>query len=169
MVIGLNLCPFATGVFRKGQVKFVVSEATDDEMLLADLVKEIDYLVNTSPETTDTTLLIHPHVMSNFEDYIDFLDIAEAVIEEAELEGIIQIASFHPDYQFFGTEKDDVTNYTNRSPYPILHLLREESLSKAIDSHPDPEGIPEKNIELMERLGLEKFKDLQKSGLIDES
>ncbi|MCB0842096.1 MAG: DUF1415 domain-containing protein [Bacteroidetes bacterium] len=169
MVIGLNLCPFATGVFRKGQVKFVVSEATDDEMLLADLVKEIDYLVNTSPETTDTTLLIHPHVMSNFEDYIDFLDIAEAVIEEAELEGIIQIASFHPDYQFFGTEKDDVTNYTNRSPYPILHLLREESLSKAIDSHPDPEGIPEKNIELMERLGLEKVKDLQKSGLIDES
>ena len=164
MVIGLNLCPFATGVFRKGQVKFVVSEATDDEMLLADLVKEIDYLVNTSPETTDTTLLIHPHVMSNFEDYIDFLDIAEA-----ELEGIIQIASFHPDYQFFGTEKDDVTNYTNRSPYPILHLLREESLSKAIDSHPDPEGIPEKNIELMERLGLEKVKDLQKSGLIDES
>ncbi|MCB0835472.1 MAG: DUF1415 domain-containing protein [Bacteroidetes bacterium] len=169
MVIGLNLCPFATGVFRKGQVKFVVSEATDDEMLLADLVKEIDYLVNTSPETTDTTLLIHPHVMSNFEDYIDFLDIAETVIEEAELEGIIQIASFHPDYQFFGTEKDDVTNYTNRSPYPILHLLREESLSKAIDSHPDPEGIPEKNIELMERLGLEKVKDLQKSGLIDES
>jgi uncharacterized protein len=159
-VIGLDLCPFARAVYVRNQVRFVVSEAETPEALLADLVRELRALSAADPEAVDTTLLIHPRVLEDFLDYNDFLDVAEAAVAELELEGEIQVASFHPQYQFAGTEPDDVENYTNRSPYPILHLLREESVERAMAAFPDASGIFEKNIETMRRLGHEGWRRL---------
>lgn len=159
-VIGLDLCPFARAVYIRDQVRFVVSEADMPEALLADLVSELRTLAETDPEAIDTTLLIHPNVLEDFLDYNDFLDVAEAAVAELGLEGEIQVASFHPEYQFAGTEPDDVENYTNRSPYPILHLLREESVERAVAAFPDTAGIFEKNIETLRRLGHEGWRRL---------
>lgn len=159
-VIGLNLCPFAKGAYIKNQIKFVISPAITIEELLNDLMFEMEHLANTDSDTTDTTLLIHPEVLADFFDYNDFLNTADIALSELNLDGVLQVASFHPDYQFAGTEKDDVTNYTNRSPYPILHLLREESVSKAIDSYPNVDEIPDKNIETLNKLGVGGFKKL---------
>jgi hypothetical protein len=159
-VIGLDLCPFARTVYMRDQVRFVVSEAETPEALLADLVRELRTLSETDPEAIDTTLLIHPRVLEDFLDYNDFLDVAEAAVAELGLEGEIQVASFHPQYQFADTEPDDVENYTNRSPYPILHLLREASVERAVDAFPDAAGIFEKNIETLRRLGHEGWRRL---------
>lgn len=159
-VIGLDLCPFARTVYVRDQVRFVVSEAETPEALLADLVRELRTLSETDPEAIDTTLLIHPWVLEDFLDYNDFLDVAEAAVAELGLEGEIQVASFHPRYQFADTEPDDVESYTNRSPYPILHLLREESVERAVAAFPDAAGIFEKNIETMRRLGHEGWRRL---------
>lgn len=159
-VIGLNLCPFAKAVHVKKQIRYQVSSAVTEEQLLRDLLSELQFLVKTQASEVDTTLLIHPQVLNDFLDYNEFLETAEAALVELQLEGVIQVASFHPRYQFAGTAADDITNYTNRSPYPALHLLREESITRAVDSFPDVESIPEKNIETMRALGLKGWKKL---------
>lgn len=153
-VIGLNLCPFASTVYVKGQIRYVVSDARTTDALLADLERELRALADADPESVETTLLIHPFVLADFLDYNDFLDVADAAVEALELAGVLQVASFHPDYQFAGTTADDVTNYTNRSPYPTLHLLREASVERAVAAFPEAGEIYEKNIETMRRLGL---------------
>ncbi len=152
-VIGLNLCPFAKAVHVKDQIRYVVSPARTEEALLADLARELQMLANADPEVCDTTLLIHPDVLTDFLDYNDFLDVADAAIDELGLDGVLQVASFHPDYQFADTEADDVGNYTNRSPYPTLHLLREDSVDRAVESFPEADRIYATNIETLQRLG----------------
>jgi uncharacterized protein len=152
-VIGLNLCPFAKSVQIKGQVRYVLSEATTPEALLLDLDRELAHLVAVDAETTDTTLIVHPGVLQDFLDFNDFLGAADALLAERELEGVLQIASFHPQFQFAGTAPDDISNYTNRSPCPTLHLLREASIDRAVEAFPEAEAIFERNVELMERLG----------------
>lgn len=152
-VIGLNLCPFAKGVHLKQQIRWVESRAQDTESLLADLVQELQLLAAADPEAIDTTLLLHPQVLQDFEDYNDFLDVVDAVLEELGLDGVLQVASFHPDYRFEGTAADDVENCSNRSPHPMLHLLREDSIARAVASVPDAATIYERNIATLRRLG----------------
>lgn len=159
-VIGLNLCPFAKSVHVKKQIRYVVSTATTPEELLTDLIAELEKLAETSPEKIDTTLLIHPYVLQDFLDYNDFLDVADEVLEERDLAGELQIASMHPHYQFADTQPDDIENYTNRSPYPTLHLLREASVDKAVAAFPEADLIFEKNIETMQKLGHEGWEKL---------
>lgn len=152
-VIGLNLCPFAKAVDAKDQIRYVVSQARTDEELLVDLGRELQILASADPEVCDTTLLIHPYALTDFLDYNDFLDVADAAIDEMGLGGVLQVASFHPDYQFAGTAVDDVGNCTNRSPYPTLHLLREDSVDRAVEAFPEADRIYATNIETLERLG----------------
>jgi len=152
-VIGLNLCPFAKSVYVKEQVRYVVSNATTPEALLEALMDELQLLSDTDPAQTDTTLLIHPFVLNDFLDYNEFLDVADAALEDMQLDGELQVASFHPDYQFADSDPNDIANYTNRAPYPILHLLREDSIERAVEAFPEASEIFEKNIETMERLG----------------
>jgi len=154
-VIGLNLCPFAKAVYVKQQVRFVLSDASTPEALLEELAEELVLLRDASPEQIDTTLIIHPDVLTDFLDYNDFLDNADAAIEALDLQGILQVASFHPQYQFEGVAPDDASNYTNRAPYPILHLLREDSVARAVDAFPDPDVIVERNIQTLDRIGVE--------------
>lgn len=153
-VIGLNLCPFAKAVQIKQQIRYVVSPAIRTEDLLQDLLQELRLLQDTDPEQTDTTLLIVPNLFANFYDFNDFFDIADTVTLEPEFNAEFQIASFHPHFQFEGTQVDDIENYTNRSPYPILHLLREDSVSRAVDAYPDIETIYTKNMITLQQLGL---------------
>lgn len=152
-VIGLNLCPFAKAVHLKQQIRWVESAATDAETLLADLVHELQVLAAADPETVETTLLVHPQALIDFDDYNDFLDLADAVLAELGLEGELQVASFHPQYRFDGTAADDVTNCTNRSPHPTLHLLREASIERAVASVPDTAEIYARNVATLRRLG----------------
>lgn len=159
-VIGLNLCPFAKSVYVKEQVRYVVSHATTPEELLETLMNELQLLADTDPEKVDTTLLIHPGVLSDFLDFNDFLDVADAALEDMELAGELQVASFHPDYQFADTDQNDISNYTNRAPYPTLHLLREDSIARAVEAFPDAAAIFEKNIDTMEQLGHEGWDKL---------
>ena len=163
-VIGLNLCPFAQSVQVRNQIRYVVSAAQTPEELLRDLLAEFEILAESSSAKIDTTLLIHPHVLTDFLDYNDFLEIADEALAEVELDGELQIASMHPQYQFADTELDDITNYTNRSPFPTLHLLREASIEQAVAAYPDAAQIFEKNIETMRRLGHEGWNKL---GLAD--
>lgn len=159
-VIGLNLCPFAKSVYIKNQIRFKISGAQTEEELLEDLQVEMQLLSEADPEKLDTSLLIHPQVLTDFLRYNDFLELAERALLELQLDGILQIASFHPDYQFAGTEPEDITNFTNRSPYPMLHLLREDSVEKAVATYPNPEEIPEKNMQTLQKLGLAGWKKL---------
>lgn len=152
-VIGLNLCPFAKAVHVKKQIRYVVSAATTEEALLADLMSELRYLKATDAELVDTTLLIHPLVLSDFLDYNDFLDAVDMATAEPEFNDAFQVASLHPQYQFSGTEVDDIENYSNRAPYPTLHLLREDSVDRAVDAFPDADRIPDANIEMLKKLG----------------
>ena len=152
-VIGLNLCPFAKAPQAKGQVRYVLSQATDPAALLADLITELERLAEAPPAKIETTLLVHPGVLQDFADYNDFLELAEDTVAELDLDGILQVASFHPQYQFEGTGPDDLGNATNRSPYPTLHLLREDSIDRAVDAFPEAETIYETNIATMQRLG----------------
>ena len=161
-VIGLKLCPFAKAPQVKGQVRYVASDAADAEALLRDLVAELELLAATPPERIETTLLVHPRVFADFDDHNDFLEIAEAALVALDLEGVIQIASFHPDYRFAGSEPDDVANATNRSPHPTLHLLREESIERALAGFADPDTIFEANIATMERLGRDGWAALRR-------
>ena len=159
-VIGLNLCPFAKAVHVKNQIRYVVSEARNSDVLLDDLERELLALAEAPPETVDTTLLIHPHVLNDFLDYNDFLEVADEMVEALDLSGVLQVASFHPQFQFAETEADDITNYTNRSPYPTLHLLREASVDLAVAAFPEAELIFEKNIETLRRLGIKGWEAL---------
>ena len=159
-VIGLNLCPFAKSVHVKKQIRYVVSDASTPEELLAELLDELQTLSDSSPEEIDTTLLIHPDVLTDFLDYNEFLDVADAAVEDLDLEGELQVASFHPRFQFADTAPDDMGNYSNRSPYPTLHLLREESIERAVEAFPQASGIFENNIETLEKLGHEGWAKL---------
>ncbi len=159
-VIGLNLCPFAKAVHVKKQMRYVVSSATTPEALLQHLINELELLAETSAEKIDTTLLIHPGVLGDFLDYNDFLEVADEILEELDLAGELQIASMHPQYQFADTQPDNIENYTNRSPYPTLHLLREASVDKAVAAFPEADQIFEKNIETMKKLGHEGWDKL---------
>ena len=152
-VIGLNLCPFARAVHVKRQIRWVESPASDEQALREDLVRELQYLAAADAETVDTTLLIHPHVLNDFLDYNNFLDVADAAIEALGLTGVLQVASFHPDYRFEGAAPDDVDNFSNRSPHPMLHLLREVSISRAVAAFPEAATIYERNVETLRRLG----------------
>ncbi len=154
-VIGLNLCPFAKAVHVNERIRYVVSDATEPEALLKDLARELLALNRADPEDVDTTLLIHPGVLTDFLDFNDFLDAADALVEELKLDGVLQIADFHPDYQFDGSDPEDIANYSNRSPYPTLHLLREESIERAVESMPDTASIYENNLDTLARLGHE--------------
>ena len=159
-VIGLNLCPFAKAVVIKQQLRFVLSEATTPEALLEDLGNELVLLRDTPAEQADTTLLIHPQVLTDFLDYNDFLDDADALVEALVLDGALQVASFHPQYQFAGSAPDDIENYSNRSPHPMLHLLREDSVARAVDAFPDAEAIIERNKSTLRKLGHEGWRNL---------
>ncbi len=152
-VIGLNLCPFAKAVHVKGQIRYVVSMATAPEALADELVRELEFLAEANAETVDTTLLIHPHVLQDFLDFNDFLDVADRIVEELELDGMLQVACFHPQFQFENTELNDITNFTNRSPYPTLHLLREDSVERAVVAFPEELEIASANIATLEKLG----------------
>lgn len=152
-VIGLNLCPFAKAVHVKQQVRYVVSAATTPEALAEELMTELALLRDADPEAVETTLLIHPQVLGDFLDFNDFLDVADAIVEEMELDGELQVASFHPDYQFADSEADDIENFSNRAPYPTLHLLRESSIAQAVAAFPDAADIYETNIATLQRLG----------------
>ena len=161
-VIGLNLCPFARAVDAKDQIRYVFSDATDPETLLATLVVELQRLADTDPALVDTTMLIHPRVLGDFEDFNDFLELADAAVEDLDLDGVLQVASFHPRFQFADTEPDDITNATNRSPYPTLHLLREDSVDRAVAAFPEAEAIFERNMETLEKLGAKGWADVKK-------
>lgn len=152
-VIGLNLCPFAKAVYVKNQVRIVVSTARHLDGWLEDLDRELDWLAAADPEAIDTTLLVHPTLLPDFLDFNDFLQFAEAAVAEHGLEGVLQIAAFHPGWQFDGTEIDEMGNFSNRAPFPTLHLLREASVEKAVAAFPEAESIFEKNIETLEKLG----------------
>ena len=152
-VIGLNLCPFAKAVYVKNQVRYVVSRAPHLDGFLEDLDRELDFLAAADPEEIDTTLLIHPALLADFLDFNDFMQLAEAAVGEHGLDGVIQIASFHPAFQFEGTEPDDIGNYTNRAPFPTLHLLREASIARAVAAFPEADMIYERNIETLRKLG----------------
>ena len=162
-VIGLNLCPFARAVDVKDQIRYVFSDATDAETLLATLVVELQRLADTDPEVVDTTMVIHPRVFTDFEDFNDFLELADAAVEDLDLDGVLQVASFHPRFQFADTEPDDVTNATNRSPYPTLHLLREDSVDRAVAAFPEAEAIFERNMATLEKLGPQGWAAVRKS------
>jgi len=152
-VIGLQLCPFARAVHARDQVRYVVSGATDADTLLGELCGEMRFLVAADPELVDTTLLMHPQVLTDFLDFNDFLGVADAALKVEGLEGVLQIASFHPSFQFAGTRPDDVTNASNRAPYPTLHLLREDSVTRAVDTFSDVESISEANMATLRSLG----------------
>jgi hypothetical protein len=160
-VIGLNLCPFANAVARKEQIEYRISHAREPEDLLQDLSLALQTLIDTPAERLDTLLLIHPWVLSDFLDFNDFVGLAEDMLEQIGLSGIVQIASFHPQYQFAGVAPDDVTNATNQSPFPTLHLLREDSLDRAIAAMPDTDQIVDQNLALMHRMGKAGLLELQ--------
>lgn len=155
VVIGLNLCPFAKPVQVKGQVRYVVSDAQEPRQLMSDLERELLSLAAADPAEVDTTLLIHPQTLNDFLDYNDFLSEADALLERLDLVGELQIASFHPDYRFADSEADDVANYTNRSPFPLLHLLREASITRAVEAFGDTSTIYERNIQTVTTLGVD--------------
>jgi hypothetical protein len=159
-VIGLNLCPFAKAVYVKERIRYAVSAAETPEELLEELERELASLGATPAEETDTTLLIHPHVLADFLDFNDFLDVADEAVERLGLAGVLQVASFHPRYQFADTQPDDITNFTNRSPYPTLHLLREASVDEAVAAFPEADEIYLRNMQTLRRLGRKGWDDL---------
>jgi hypothetical protein len=168
-VVGLNLCPFAKAVQVKGQVRYVHSAAEEAQTLLAALRDELLFLAHADPVQTETTLLIHPHALTAFADFNDFLADAEATVRGLGLEGDIQVASFHPQYRFAGTTAEDITNATNRSPYPTLHLLREASIERAVAAFPDASAIYETNMQTLQVLGHEEWAALQQRCANDAS
>lgn len=158
LVVGLNLCPFAHAIQRRGLLKIEVCNEPSLEQCLHRLVDEAERLELADEDAS--TLLVLPYGFEMFDDYLDLLALAQALLDERGFEGIVQLASFHPDYQFAGTAYDDVSNWTNRAPYPVLHLLKETSVTKAVESHPDTESIPARNIRTLEKLGLSALQEL---------
>jgi uncharacterized protein len=161
-VIGLNLCPFAKAVHVKNQIRYVVSEAQGLEAVLIDLETERKFLAESDAEEIDTTLLIVPHALEHFPDYNDALHFADILLKQLRLQGQLQIASFHPDYQFDDTAPGDIENYTNRAPYPIFHLLREASIERAVEAFPDAADIYERNMATLRRLGIDGWRDIMR-------
>ncbi|MFP8777415.1 DUF1415 domain-containing protein [Hydrogenophaga sp. RWCD_12] len=162
-VIGLNLCPFARSVYVKNQVRIVVSRARHLDAFLDELDRELDLLVNTPAEEIDTTLLVHPTLFPDFEVFNDFMNVVDDVVAERELEGVLQVANFHPEFLFEGEAESDPSHFTNRAPYPTLHLLREDSVERAVESDAgDAEKIVERNITTLRELGAEGWKALLK-------
>ena len=159
-VIGLNLCPFARAEHVNHRIRYHVSPARTEEALRQDLSTELQALAAADPQACETTLLIHPHVLADFGDYNQFLDQVDAELKRLGLEGVLQVATFHPGYQFAGTDPDDVTNCTNRSPYPTLHLLREASVERAVAGYPDAARIVDRNLATLRRLGPEGWRQL---------
>jgi len=157
-VIQLNLCPFAKREWANNRIRFITTNAVDEEHLLEALQNELFNLNNDS--SIETTLLIHKNVLNDFYEYNEFLNLSDRLLAEMELDGIYQIASFHPSYQFEGTKPDDAENYTNRSPFPMLHILKEDSLERVIENYPNVEKIPVENINLMKDLGYSKLKKM---------
>jgi hypothetical protein len=156
-VVGLGLCPFARQVFDAGRIRYAVSHARDANTLLDDVGNELNLLRTSASTQIETTLLIHPHVLGNFLNYNDFLGVVDQLLDELRLHGVIQVASFHPQYRFARTKPDAAENYTNRSPYPMLHMLREASVSRAADASDEVLKIPRRNIETMRNLGREQI------------
>lgn len=156
VVIGLSLCPFAAQPLCEGRLRICVSEARDDLELLTEIQFELQRLDDTSSTELETTIIALPLMLADFDDYNDFLDRVDELLERGDWQGDYQAASFHPQYRFAGTGADDIENYTNRSPYPLLHLLREDSVDAALASHPDPERIPRDNILRMQKLSSEQ-------------
>ena len=154
-VIGLNLCPFAKAPHAKGQIHYAVCEGDDRQALLTMLRAELQALADASPDERETTLLIAPRGFDDFLDFNDLLDEADAVVTALDLDGTLQVAPFHPRFQFAGTDEDDITNATNRAPYPTLHLIREESIDRAVEAFPEAEAIYEANMATLEKLGHE--------------
>ena len=152
-VVGLNLCPFAKAPMVKGQIRYVMCKARDTQALLDTLCAEMQALAAANPEQVETTLVIHPNLLVDFIEFNDFLDLADAALGELGFDGVLQLASFHPRYQFAGTEAGDVSNATNQSPYPTLHLLREDSIDRAVAAFPEADAIFETNIRTLESLG----------------
>lgn len=161
-VVGLSLCPFASAPMRAGLVHIAVSEATDLTGLAADLARETEDLLDRSRAERETSLLVVPHMLQDFDEFLDFLADMEPLWEEANLDGILQLVSFHPDYRFADAPANDPANATNRSPYPMLHLLREDSITEVLETHPDPDGIPQRNIALLRRMGEEGIRQVMK-------
>lgn len=159
-VIGLNLCPFAKAVQVKNQVRYVVSDAIDAEGVLTDLESELMLIAEAAPEDIDTTLLILPDALHDFYEFNDFEDYSDRLLKRMRLVGDLQVATFHPDFQFADTDPDDIENCTNRSPYPILHILREDSIDRAVEAFADASEIYEKNIATMKRLGWDGWRKL---------
>jgi hypothetical protein len=160
-VVGLNLCPFAKAPMVKGQIRYVLSETDDPRVLLDELCAQMTALVAADPAEVETTLLVHPNALLDFLDFNDFLEAADAALEDLGFAGVLQIASFHPDYQFDGTDPDDVGNASNRAPCPTLHLLREASVERAVEAFPDAEAIFENNLDTLEALGAEGWAALR--------
>ncbi|HDM8042351.1 TPA: DUF1415 domain-containing protein [Vibrio campbellii] len=160
VVIGLNLCPFAAKPQRNKQIKIFVSEASQEEALLEDILLQLIELSNTEPEKLETTLVVVPNMLQDFWDYNFFIDWVEGLIKQQDWEGIFQVATFHPDYCFGGAEPEDDENLTNRSPYPVFHLIREESMEKVLKHYPEPESIPDTNIARVSALSEEERKKL---------
>jgi len=158
IIIGYNICPFAKRVRDSGNIRFSIHHNKKIENCLERLIAECELL--DTDTTIETTLVIYAHAFTAFDDYLDFLALAESLLIEQGYEGVYQLASFHPDYCFEGAEQDDAANYTNRSPFPMLHLLREASLAQAVAAYPDPENIPQRNIDLTRKLGLAKMRSL---------
>jgi hypothetical protein len=166
-VIGLGLCPFARAPQAQGRIRYRVSTARDEDALLADLAEELRLLAQADPQQVETTLLVHPWVLGRFEDFNQFLEIADAAVAALGMTGVLQVASFHPDYRFEGTAPDDIANATNRSPFPILHLLREDSVAEAVRAHGDTDAIYQANIRRLEQLGAQGWAALR--SLIDHA
>lgn len=158
IIIEYSICPFAKRELKRGSIRFSINHDTEIEQCLQSLMRECG-LLDAEPDT-ETTLLIYADAFAEFDDYLDFLEIAEALLIEQGYEGTYQLASFHPDYCFQGSNPDDAANYTNRSPYPMLHLLRETSIEQAVAGYPDPENIPQRNVELTRKMGLDKMQAL---------
>lgn len=159
-VVGMNLCPFAAKPWNRGQIRIEVSNASNNDERVHALLSELETLVTAEPDHIATTLLVFPHGLGTFDSYLDFVETAQDLLEQSGLEGLIQLASFHPDYLFEGEAPDATSHYTNRSPYPMLHLIREDEMEAALANYPAPELIPERNMEIMKELGLEKIRAL---------
>ena len=158
VIVKYNICPFARKEVERGSIRYCVVEQSKTEDVLLELIKECEYLTNNSE--TETTLFIVPNGFESFHDFLDLVDMANDLLFDQALEGIYQLANFHPDYCFAGEPQQDAANYTNRSPHPCLHIIREESMEKALDAHPDPDAIPERNIDFCRKKGGAFFADL---------
>lgn len=159
--MGLGLCPFVRPIFATGRIRYQVSPATSTADLLAELARELEGLCATPPAKRETTLLIHPHVLGRFLDFNEFLDDVDVLLQQLGLAAAIQVASFHPHYQFAGTSPDQIDNYTNRSPYPMLHLLRQASVAQARATYRDIEGIPQRNVATLQNLSVDAQRRLR--------